>query len=242
MPFTKYHWSEQINEGTYAGHVANTQKIRYAYKILIRKPVGTPCVQLGRQNGLNKQVGIRYFCSSAMLRTVDWQLATFRDSLSLLSSTGKQSAGPLKMRSVANHWSALRNISEDRRPHLHRFGSLKSLQVRILSLLAGGFPYYPYRSRTGIVLDDTEYKPMGVTNRPIITAPVPGHVGDIFDITVSAIQGPGSAHTGQPFVYPGERFISSKCPKINFSRNLLHLSWNSWVQPSPSLTHFLYYN
>ena len=173
-----------------------------------------------------------------MLRRVYWQLATFWESLSLLSSTVKQSAGPVKMRPVANRWSALRNNSEDRRPYLHRVGSLKSLQVLILALLAGGFPYYPYRSRTGIVLDDTEYKPMGVTNRPIITAPVPGHVGDIFDVTVSAIQGPGGAHTGQPFVYPGESFISSKCPKINFSGHLLHLSWNSWVQPSPSSTPF----
>jgi hypothetical protein len=59
---------------------------------------------------------------------------------------------------------------------------------------------------------------MGMANRPIITAPPPlaGHVGDIFDVTVSAIQGPGGAHTGQPFIYPGESFISFKCPKINF--------------------------
>jgi hypothetical protein len=76
-----------------------------------------------------------------------------------------------------------------------------------LYIFTGGFPYYPYRSRTGIVLDDTEYKPMGVMNRPIITAPSPvaGHVGDIFDVTVTAIQGPGSGSTGQPFIYPGER-------------------------------------
>jgi hypothetical protein len=76
---------------------------------------------------------------------------------------------------------------------------------------------------------------MGITNRPIITAPVPGHVGDIFDITVSAIQGPGGAHTGQPFVYPGERFISSKCPKIFFSIYLLHLLLK---QLSPAFTFF----
>ena len=67
-----------------------------------------------------------------------------------------------------------------------------------------GFPYYPYRPRPGIVLDDTEYKPGGM-NRPIITAPPPGagHAGDIFDVTVTAIQGPGGGNTGQPFVYPG---------------------------------------
>ncbi|XP_023724328.1 uncharacterized protein LOC111873651 isoform X2 [Cryptotermes secundus] len=75
-----------------------------------------------------------------------------------------------------------------------------------LKQTTGGFPYYPYRSRTGIVLDDTEYKPMGVMNRPIITAPPPvaGHVGDIFDVTVTAIQGPGGTNTGQPFIYPVE--------------------------------------
>ncbi|KDR11404.1 Sushi, nidogen and EGF-like domain-containing protein 1, partial [Zootermopsis nevadensis] len=75
-----------------------------------------------------------------------------------------------------------------------------------LKQTAGGFPYYPYRSRTGIVLDDTEYKPMGVLHRPIITAPpaATGHVGDIFDITVTAVQGPGGANTGQPFIYPVE--------------------------------------
>jgi hypothetical protein len=166
-----------------------------------------------------------------MLRRVD-QLPTFRDSLPLPSSTNKQSAEPLKKGPVANHRSALLNISQERRSHIHCGGNLKSLQVNILPLLTGGFPYYPYRSRTGIVLDDTEYKP----NRPIITAPVPGQVGDIFDVTVSAIQGPGGAHTGQPFIYPGERFISSQCLKIHFSRHLLHLSWNSWIQPSPSST------
>ncbi|XP_069686033.1 uncharacterized protein pwn isoform X2 [Periplaneta americana] len=68
-----------------------------------------------------------------------------------------------------------------------------------------GFPYYPYRPRPGIVLDDTEYKPGGV-GRPIITAPPPaaGHAGDIFDVTVTAIQGPGGGSTGKPFVYPVE--------------------------------------
>jgi hypothetical protein len=50
---------------------------------------------------------------------------------------------------------------------------------------------------------------VGVVNRPIITAPPPGagHVGDIFDITVTAIQGPGGANTGQPYIYPGEEII-----------------------------------
>lgn len=65
-----------------------------------------------------------------------------------------------------------------------------------------GFPYYPYRPRPGIVLDDTEYKP---GRQPIITRPPIGQLGDIFDITVSAIQGPGgNSGQGKPYVIPGK--------------------------------------
>lgn len=71
---------------------------------------------------------------------------------------------------------------------------------------AGSFPYFPYRPRPGIVLDDTEYKP-GL-RRPVITArPGVGQLADIFDVTVSAIQGPGSGGStaaGKPYVVPGE--------------------------------------
>ncbi|CAH2084286.1 unnamed protein product [Euphydryas editha] len=55
---------------------------------------------------------------------------------------------------------------------------------------------YQYRPRPGIVLDDTDFKPHGTRYRPdapIITAAetaLPGY-GEIFDVTVSAIQGPG---------------------------------------------------
>lgn len=49
-----------------------------------------------------------------------------------------------------------------------------------------GFPYY---SRPGIVLDDPEFKPhIGGQRRPI-QVQVPSK-GDVFDIMVSAIQGP----------------------------------------------------
>lgn len=57
-------------------------------------------------------------------------------------------------------------------------------------------PHQPYRPRPGIVLDDTDFKPHGTRYRPdapIITAAetrLPGY-GEIFDVTVSAIQGPG---------------------------------------------------
>ncbi|KAL1501177.1 hypothetical protein ABEB36_006557 [Hypothenemus hampei] len=62
---------------------------------------------------------------------------------------------------------------------------------------------FAYRPRPGIVLDDTEYKPGAVNNRPIITRPPLSAIGDIFDVTVSAIQGPGGdASSGQPLVIP----------------------------------------
>ncbi|KAL0803232.1 hypothetical protein ABMA28_017301, partial [Loxostege sticticalis] len=51
--------------------------------------------------------------------------------------------------------------------------------------------------RPGIVLDDTDFKPHGSRLRPsevaVITAPetrLPGY-GEIFDVTLTAIQGPG---------------------------------------------------
>lgn len=66
------------------------------------------------------------------------------------------------------------------------------------------------------MLDDPEYKPGGGGSgahggaggsfgyHPIITVPPKNNnAGEIFDVIVSAIQGPGSANTGQPFIYPG---------------------------------------
>lgn len=66
-----------------------------------------------------------------------------------------------------------------------------------------------YKVRPGIVLDDPEYKPGGhkrpaVTNRPIITAPPQNHYGEIFDVTVHAVQGPGGESSGKPYVFPVE--------------------------------------
>lgn len=58
-------------------------------------------------------------------------------------------------------------------------------------------------------MDDPEYKPGGKP-RPIITGtPVRG---EVFDVTVSAIQGPGATGSGAPptvgtaHIYPGENF------------------------------------
>lgn len=58
-----------------------------------------------------------------------------------------------------------------------------------------------YSPRPGIVLDDTEYKP-GVAE---VSKRTP-LLGDIFDVTVSAVQGETSqtAQTGRPYVYPVE--------------------------------------
>ncbi|XP_046986247.1 mucin-6-like [Schistocerca americana] len=54
--------------------------------------------------------------------------------------------------------------------------------------------YNVYRPRPGIVLDDTEYKP----TKPTIAA------GEIFDVTVTAIQGPGGSvnSDGRPHRHP----------------------------------------
>lgn len=75
-----------------------------------------------------------------------------------------------------------------------------------------GAGYFP---RPGIVLDDPEYKP-GAHRRPppIITSPPAKPTNrDSFDVTVSAIQGPGgtdnSSKTGHPYVFPGN--ISRLC-------------------------------
>ncbi|XP_075218049.1 uncharacterized protein LOC142322852 [Lycorma delicatula] len=67
--------------------------------------------------------------------------------------------------------------------------------------------YYP---RPGIVLDDPEYKPGGGISKPQKTVHQHHHtpsLGDIFDVTVSAVQvdsQPQAAQTGQPFIYPVE--------------------------------------
>ncbi|CAB3236336.1 unnamed protein product [Arctia plantaginis] len=64
-----------------------------------------------------------------------------------------------------------------------------------------GISYHPYRPRPGIVLDDPDFKPHGTRYRPdasVITAvdtKPPGY-GEIFDVTVSAIQGLGSDKGG----------------------------------------------
>ncbi|XKL59392.1 hypothetical protein PGB90_000408 [Kerria lacca] len=74
--------------------------------------------------------------------------------------------------------------------------------------LNGTSGYFP---RPGIVLDDPEYKP-GTHRRPspiITSTPAKSSNNrDTFDVTVSAIQGPGAADnsskTGHPYVYPVE--------------------------------------
>ncbi|XP_071449255.1 uncharacterized protein [Hetaerina americana] len=69
----------------------------------------------------------------------------------------------------------------------------------------GSSDRWPHLPRPGIVLDDTEYKPGLAAEGDILTAAPPHRVngghGEVFDVTVSAIQGPGGS-TGRPFVYP----------------------------------------
>ncbi|XP_026325398.1 uncharacterized protein LOC113234311 isoform X2 [Hyposmocoma kahamanoa] len=65
-----------------------------------------------------------------------------------------------------------------------------------------GIPYHPYRPRPGIVLDDPDFKPHGSRlpmEVPVITATetrLPPGFGEIFDVTVSAIHGPGGEKGG----------------------------------------------
>ncbi|XP_078032954.1 calcium-binding EGF-like domain-containing protein pawn [Augochlora pura] len=112
---------------------------------------------------------------------------------------------------------------------------------------------YAYRPRPGIVLDDTlDYTgPQGLaTQRPY---PPPRHppIGDIFDVTVSAIQGPGGGGSGEGVRVPvngggadviltsaveGQGFVS-----IDGKRTYLNLFENSdrtatQVQPQPQPT------
>ncbi|XP_046974887.1 uncharacterized protein LOC124541103 isoform X1 [Vanessa cardui] len=75
-------------------------------------------------------------------------------------------------------------------------GEMQTSSINTEPLPTSEIPYRPYRPRPGIVLDDTDFKPHGTRYRPdapIITAAetaLPGY-GEIFDVTVSAIQGPG---------------------------------------------------
>ena len=80
-----------------------------------------------------------------------------------------------------------------------------------------------YAPRPGIVLDDPEYKPgVKLPPRPLLTAPPPR--GEVFDVTVSAIQGhaaPGA--TGQPVIYPGElNYTSIKELRVSGERSDLN--------------------
>ncbi|XP_072937735.1 uncharacterized protein pwn [Epargyreus clarus] len=73
---------------------------------------------------------------------------------------------------------------------------IKTSSINSQPLPTSQDPYHPYRPRPGIVLDDPDFKPHGSRYRPeasVITAAEtrpPGY-GEIFDVTVSAIQGPG---------------------------------------------------
>lgn len=80
-------------------------------------------------------------------------------------------------------------VSVSESPH----SVMKTSSINAQPLPSSQTPYRPYR-RPGIVLDDPDFKPAGsrrpVPDAPVLTAPLPGY-GEIFDVTVSAIQGPG---------------------------------------------------
>ncbi|KAI5634684.1 calcium-binding EGF domain-containing protein [Phthorimaea operculella] len=72
-----------------------------------------------------------------------------------------------------------------------------SINTQPIPTSQSSIPYAPYRPRPGVVLDDPDFKPHGSRRRPVEAAVItaaetrlPGY-GEIFDVTVSAIQGPG---------------------------------------------------
>ncbi|XP_076285175.1 calcium-binding EGF-like domain-containing protein pawn isoform X2 [Lasioglossum baleicum] len=111
---------------------------------------------------------------------------------------------------------------------------------------------YAYRPRPGIVLDDTlDYTgPQGLATQRPYSPPRHPPIGDIFDVTVSAIQGPGGGGSGEGVRVPvngnadviltsaveGQGFVS-----IDGKRTYLSLFENSdrtstHVQPQPQPT------
>ncbi|XP_076241034.1 calcium-binding EGF-like domain-containing protein pawn [Calliopsis andreniformis] len=114
---------------------------------------------------------------------------------------------------------------------------------------------YAYRPRPGIVLDDTlDYTgPQGLATQRPYAPPRHPPLGDIFDVTVSAVQGPGGGGSGEGVRVPvnagnaeviltsaveGQGFVS-----IDGKRTYLHLFENSdrtsthvQAQPQPTRT------
>ncbi|XP_059471565.1 mucin-5AC isoform X2 [Neocloeon triangulifer] len=96
-----------------------------------------------------------------------------------------------------------------------------------------------FAPRPGLVLDDPEFKP-GAAGQPppIITAPVrrpPGH-GEVFDVTVSAIQGPGQVQGG-PQIVTRPQFNSDDEVSIDGRKtyiNLLPTETSDEVVPTSS--------
>lgn len=93
---------------------------------------------------------------------------------------------------------------------------MKSFLILFVCLLESS---NSFKVRPGIVLDDPEYKPGAhkkrplINTRPIVTAPPPhSYYGEIFDVTVHAIQGPGdeSSKPGKPYIVPGEKNTRDK--------------------------------
>ncbi|XP_013175651.1 PREDICTED: uncharacterized protein C6orf132 homolog [Papilio xuthus] len=112
-----------------------------------------------------------------------------QSSISDVSSTTSSLLSPTPTEGLVSHVPAViePSINED----------IKSSSINSQPLPPSqGIPYHPYRPRPGIVLDDPDFKPHGSRYRPeasVITAhepQLPGY-GEIFDVTVSAIQGPG---------------------------------------------------
>jgi hypothetical protein len=80
------------------------------------------------------KIRIQYSGVPGFLRSVDWWLS-FGDKLSHIQRTY------MLYRNVDNYQSALCNISEERRSHLHRGGSLKSRKNTVLCQYSENFTF-----------------------------------------------------------------------------------------------------
>jgi len=64
-----------------------------------------------------------------MLRSVDWKLLTFWESIGHIFKGQAKDVTDMLSRNMSKYQSMLRNVPEERRSHFHRGGSLKITQI-----------------------------------------------------------------------------------------------------------------
>lgn len=122
---------------------------------------------------------------------------TSEKSIDVLESSFKESNSLIQSSAVTPtlkpaQKSELSNQALTQAPVLVTSSSSSPLSKPIVTS-DSSFPYHP---RPGLVLDDPEFKPGGHRQRPQIQSTPPGY-GEIFDVTLSAIQGPSGSGSQQ---------------------------------------------